>query len=146
MNWHVAGGLYDTVLSRPIDFGIFRDDAPARFYDRSLRSIREMFGFSRAELPSRESGARASIGIQPDCRGRWTPDHHAANFRVVSGGGRRWRESLAMHPDVIMQHRQCDRGFDTGAGSPRTPAARTPWLEKCTVCGRAAPIPEVAHA
>ncbi len=37
------GDLYDTILSRPIDFGIFPDDAEARFYDRSLRSISRMF-------------------------------------------------------------------------------------------------------
>src|SRR5690606_36533005 len=45
-----GGSLYDGVLSRPIDFGIFRDDAPAQFYDHGLRSIRAMFGFSRREL------------------------------------------------------------------------------------------------
>lgn len=37
------GTLYDTVLSRPIDFGIFPDDAEARFYDHGLRSIPQMF-------------------------------------------------------------------------------------------------------
>lgn len=35
--------LYDSALSRPIDFGIFPDDATARFYDHGLRSIPKMF-------------------------------------------------------------------------------------------------------
>jgi len=33
------GSLYDVVLSRPIDFGIFPDDAEARFFDKGLKSI-----------------------------------------------------------------------------------------------------------
>lgn len=37
------GSLYDTVLSRSIDFGIFPDDAEAGFYDKGLRSIPAMF-------------------------------------------------------------------------------------------------------
>lgn len=38
-----TGSLYERALSRPIDFGIFPDRAPARFYDRGLRSIPWMF-------------------------------------------------------------------------------------------------------
>lgn len=37
------GTLYDSVLSRPIDFGIFPGDAGAQFYDQGLRSILKMF-------------------------------------------------------------------------------------------------------
>ncbi|MCA9796262.1 MAG: FAD-dependent oxidoreductase [Candidatus Eremiobacteraeota bacterium] len=39
-----SGSLYERALSRPIDFGIFPDRRPARFYDRGLRSIPAMFG------------------------------------------------------------------------------------------------------
>lgn len=35
--------LYDAILSRPIDFGIFPNDDKAQFYDRGLRSIPDMF-------------------------------------------------------------------------------------------------------
>ena len=44
------GSIYDVVLSRPIDFGIFPNDAQARFYDRGLKSIPEMFRMSRWEF------------------------------------------------------------------------------------------------
>lgn len=44
------GSLYDSVLSRPIDFGIFPDDAEARFYDEGLRSIPKMFRMNRWEF------------------------------------------------------------------------------------------------
>jgi len=35
--------LYDSALSRPIDFGLFPDDGPARFFERDCRSLRRMF-------------------------------------------------------------------------------------------------------
>lgn len=44
-----SGSIYDQALSRPIDFGIFPDEPPARFYDRGPRSIPTMFRFSRWE-------------------------------------------------------------------------------------------------
>ncbi len=44
------GSLYDVALSRPIDFGIFPDDADARFYDKGLKSIPEMFRMNKWEF------------------------------------------------------------------------------------------------
>ncbi|MGB3226028.1 MAG: FAD-dependent oxidoreductase [Desulforhopalus sp.] len=44
------GSLYDSALSRPIDFGIFPDDAEARFYDKGLRSIPKMFRMNQWEF------------------------------------------------------------------------------------------------
>jgi len=44
------GSIFDRALSRPIDFGIFPDDAPARFYDRGPRSIPGMFRWSGGEF------------------------------------------------------------------------------------------------
>lgn len=45
-----AGSIYDLALSRPVDFGIFPDDAGARFYDRGFRSIPAMFRMGRWEF------------------------------------------------------------------------------------------------
>ncbi|MFO7830553.1 MAG: FAD-dependent oxidoreductase [Desulfuromonadaceae bacterium] len=44
------GSIYDSALSRPVDFGIFPDDAKAEFYDDGLRSIPKMFRMNRWEL------------------------------------------------------------------------------------------------
>jgi uncharacterized protein with NAD-binding domain and iron-sulfur cluster len=44
------GNLYDLVLSRPIDFGIFPDDTHSRFYDEGLKSIPKMFRMNRWEF------------------------------------------------------------------------------------------------
>ena len=45
-----SGSVYDRALSRPIDFGIFRDRGEAEFYDTGLRSIPKMFQLSTWEL------------------------------------------------------------------------------------------------
>jgi hypothetical protein len=42
--------LYDAVLSHPIDFGIFPDDANAQFYDEGLKSIPKMFRMGKWEF------------------------------------------------------------------------------------------------
>lgn len=42
--------VYDAVLSRPINFGIFPDDAEGRFYDEGLKSIPKMFQMSGWEF------------------------------------------------------------------------------------------------
>lgn len=44
------GTVYDSALSRPIDFGIFPDDSEARFYDEGLKSIPQMFRMDRWEF------------------------------------------------------------------------------------------------
>jgi hypothetical protein len=44
------GSLYDFILSRPIDFGIFPDDTHPRFYDKGWKSIPEMFRMNRWEF------------------------------------------------------------------------------------------------
>ncbi|HYC69823.1 MAG TPA: FAD-dependent oxidoreductase [Opitutaceae bacterium] len=47
--YDARGTVYDRALSRPIDFGVFPDDAPARFYDRGLASIPGMFRLRGAQ-------------------------------------------------------------------------------------------------
>lgn len=42
-----TGSIFDRALSRPIDFGILPDRGAAAFYERSGRSIRRMFHFTR---------------------------------------------------------------------------------------------------
>jgi len=44
------GSLYDSALSRSIAFGIFPDTDKARFYDKGLKSIPEMFRMNRWEF------------------------------------------------------------------------------------------------
>lgn len=44
------GTVFDRALSRPIDFGIFPDDAPAQFYDRGPFSIPAMFRMSARDF------------------------------------------------------------------------------------------------
>ncbi|MFT3830810.1 MAG: FAD-dependent oxidoreductase [Opitutaceae bacterium] len=46
-----GGSLYDRVLSRPIDFGLFPERGTAAFCDHGLRSIPAMFGLSAREVP-----------------------------------------------------------------------------------------------
>lgn len=41
------GSVYDKVLSRPVDFGIFPDQGIAAFYDRGLASIPKLFRMSK---------------------------------------------------------------------------------------------------
>lgn len=45
-----TGSIYAKALSRPIDFGIFSDDAAAQFYDRGPSSIPRMFRMSKWEF------------------------------------------------------------------------------------------------
>jgi hypothetical protein len=42
--------LYDSVLSLPVDFGIFPDDAEAQFFDEGLKSIPKMFRMGKWEF------------------------------------------------------------------------------------------------
>jgi uncharacterized protein with NAD-binding domain and iron-sulfur cluster len=44
------GSMYVRALSRPIDFGIFPNDAPAGFHDHGWRSIPRMFRWSAVEF------------------------------------------------------------------------------------------------
>lgn len=44
-----SGSVYDKALSRPIDFGIFPDDASAQSYDENLKNIPLMFQMTRWE-------------------------------------------------------------------------------------------------
>jgi hypothetical protein len=44
------GSVFDRALSRPIDFGIFPNDAPAKFYDHGPLSIPAMFRWSKPEF------------------------------------------------------------------------------------------------
>lgn len=42
--------VYESALSRPIDFGIFPNHSPAQFYDKGFRSIPKMFGMTKWEF------------------------------------------------------------------------------------------------
>lgn len=44
------GTLYDNILSRPVNFGIFPDNDKAQFYDNGYRSIPKMFRMNRWEF------------------------------------------------------------------------------------------------
>jgi hypothetical protein len=44
------GTVYERALSRPIDFGIFPNEAPAHFYDAGVWSIPAMFRWSKIEF------------------------------------------------------------------------------------------------
>lgn len=44
------GTIYDSALSRPVDFGIFPDKTQAQFYDHGFRSIPKMFRMTKVDF------------------------------------------------------------------------------------------------
>jgi uncharacterized protein with NAD-binding domain and iron-sulfur cluster len=78
------GNLYDAALSRPIDFGIFPDDARAQFYDERLKSIPAMFRMSLWELTK-----WAYLMLKT-----WTSNHRSKSKYSRLNAARAWRPLL----------------------------------------------------
>lgn len=75
--------LYERALSRPIDFGIFPDDGPARFYARSGASIRRMF-----RLDGREFRAGLWLMLRTWCAGRRSETDYSRRNAAAEWGDR----------------------------------------------------------
>jgi uncharacterized protein with NAD-binding domain and iron-sulfur cluster len=78
------GSVYDVVLSRPINFGIFPDDAPAQFYDQGVKSIPKMFRMSTWEF------CKWSYLMLKT----WTSNHRSVIEYSSLNAARMWRPTL----------------------------------------------------
>ncbi len=88
-----TGSVFDRGLSRPIDFGLFPDDAPAQFYDRGLRSIPRMFRMSPGEFARWAWLMLKTWCADERTQQAYATEHAAAAWAAVLGGtaSRTWR-------------------------------------------------------
>ncbi len=83
--FHDNGSLYDTVLSRSIDFGIFPDDAKAEFYDRGVRSIPGMFRMNPWEVT-----CSSYLMLKT-----WTANHRSKKIYSTLNAAKSWQPFLS---------------------------------------------------
>lgn len=136
------GSVYARGLSRPIDFGIFPDDAPAQFYDRGFASVPRMFRMAGLDFPrwlwvmlktwasnrrteekyARLNAAEAWRGLSPtayrtwrSCFGPWIgSDWTRCSLHTA---GQFFRKQLLCKPSHAHQADRHGPAWEHGAGS-----------------------------